>query len=205
MYTVVGVNPSINVYKIQDAVGHTRVVHRNLLLEVNFLPLPGLDQAESADATDQSWGEEDSDEEDCVADGDEMASVSGELTQGEIAKDVSDSRDDEELSISSLDDSPVSELAVTEEHAQPSPALSPAAVIDDCPTISVAPHRDTLRSQHADTSGRTDSHAHTEDDGTVRTRAGRLVKSVNRLIESMVQKPFFERSKLFIDGRSQLF
>ena len=161
MYTVVGVNPSINVYKIQDAVGPTRVVHRNLLLEVNFLPLPGLDQAESADATDQSWAEEESDEEDGVAEDDEMASVSGELTQGEIAKDVSDSRDDEELSISSLDDSPVSELAVTEEHAQPSPALSPAAVIDDCPTISVAPHRDTLRSQHADTSGRTDSHAHT--------------------------------------------
>jgi hypothetical protein len=161
VYTVVGVNPSINVYKIQDAVGHTRVVHRNLLLEVNFLPLPGLDQAESADATDQSWAEEDSDEEDCVADGDELASVSGELTQGEIAEDVSDSRDEEELSISSLDDSPESELAVREEHAQPSPALSPAAVIDDCPPISVAPHRDTLPSQHADTSGRTDSHAHT--------------------------------------------
>ena len=104
---------------------------------------------------------------------------------------MSDSRDEVELSISSPDDSPESELAVTEKHAQPSSALGPAAVIDDCPPILVAPHRVAPPSQHVDTSGRTDSHAHTEDDGPVGTRSGRLVKSVNRLIESMVQRPFF--------------
>lgn len=39
VYTVVDVRPDIHVYKIQDGAGRTRVVHRNLLLEVNFLPL----------------------------------------------------------------------------------------------------------------------------------------------------------------------
>ena len=75
-----------------------------LLLEVIFLPLPGFDQNESAHATDRSWAEEESDEEDCVSDDDEMASVSGELTRGENAQDMSDSRDEVELSISSPDD-----------------------------------------------------------------------------------------------------
>lgn len=46
VYTVVGVNPNIYVYKIQDATGHTRVVHRNLLLDVNFLLLPEMNQRE---------------------------------------------------------------------------------------------------------------------------------------------------------------
>uniref|UniRef100_A0AAV2JJ45 Uncharacterized protein n=1 Tax=Knipowitschia caucasica TaxID=637954 RepID=A0AAV2JJ45_KNICA len=40
VYTVVDANPNIHVYKISDVDGRTKVVHRNLLLNVNFLPLP---------------------------------------------------------------------------------------------------------------------------------------------------------------------
>lgn len=40
MYTVVASKPSIHVYKIRDRAGNERMVHRNLLLQVNFLPLP---------------------------------------------------------------------------------------------------------------------------------------------------------------------
>ncbi|KAI4899214.1 hypothetical protein NFI96_005203 [Prochilodus magdalenae] len=46
VYTVTDVNPDIHVYKIKDFTGRTRVVHRNLLLEVNFLLLPDIDQSE---------------------------------------------------------------------------------------------------------------------------------------------------------------
>lgn len=43
VYTVVASNPSIHVYKICDRAGNERTVHRNLLLQVNFLSLPDRD------------------------------------------------------------------------------------------------------------------------------------------------------------------
>ncbi|KAK0133435.1 Retrovirus-related Pol polyprotein from transposon 412 [Merluccius polli] len=39
VHTVVASKPSLHIYKIRDRVGHERVVHRNLLLQVSFLPL----------------------------------------------------------------------------------------------------------------------------------------------------------------------
>lgn len=39
VYTVVASKPSLHIYRIQDRDGKERVVHRNLLLQVNFLPL----------------------------------------------------------------------------------------------------------------------------------------------------------------------
>uniref|UniRef100_A0AAV2MMH4 ribonuclease H n=1 Tax=Knipowitschia caucasica TaxID=637954 RepID=A0AAV2MMH4_KNICA len=42
VYTVIDTNPNIHVYRISDAEGNERVVHRNLLLNVNFLPLPEI-------------------------------------------------------------------------------------------------------------------------------------------------------------------
>lgn len=78
VYTVVGANPGIHVYKIQDAAGHTRVVHRNLLLEVNFLPISGLDQIEDTCAFNLSLTSEES----CQADGGSgTTSVLGVLDQ----------------------------------------------------------------------------------------------------------------------------
>ncbi len=43
VYTVVASKPSIHVYRICDRAGNERTVHRNLLLQVNFLPLPDTD------------------------------------------------------------------------------------------------------------------------------------------------------------------
>ncbi|XP_041955682.1 uncharacterized protein LOC121714730 [Alosa sapidissima] len=39
VYIVVASKPSLHIYKVQDSEGNTRVLHRNLLLPVNFLPL----------------------------------------------------------------------------------------------------------------------------------------------------------------------
>lgn len=122
---MIEVNPSVRVYKIQDAVGNTRVVHRNMLLEVNFLPCPGLDRIEFAHVADQSLTEEESDQQDCISE-EETASVSGVLAQGENTQDMSDSRDGEGLAVSSNEGSPEPELFVTNEQLQPSSTLSPA-------------------------------------------------------------------------------
>ncbi len=40
LYSIVSSNPSLHIYKIRDRSGREKVVHRNLLLPVNFLPLP---------------------------------------------------------------------------------------------------------------------------------------------------------------------
>lgn len=40
MYSVVASKPSLNIYRIRDRYGNEQVVHRNLLLPVNVLPLP---------------------------------------------------------------------------------------------------------------------------------------------------------------------
>uniref|UniRef100_A0A669EIA0 Gypsy retrotransposon integrase-like protein 1 n=1 Tax=Oreochromis niloticus TaxID=8128 RepID=A0A669EIA0_ORENI len=39
VYTVVDLDPALHICRIRDREGHERVVHRNLLLQVNFLPL----------------------------------------------------------------------------------------------------------------------------------------------------------------------
>ncbi|XP_034556036.1 uncharacterized protein LOC117824609 [Notolabrus celidotus] len=39
VYTVVDSKPALHIYRIRDRDGRERVVHRNLLLQVNFLPL----------------------------------------------------------------------------------------------------------------------------------------------------------------------
>ena len=39
IYTVVDAKSALHIYRIRDRDGHERVVHRNLLLQVNFLPL----------------------------------------------------------------------------------------------------------------------------------------------------------------------
>ncbi|KAG1950295.1 interleukin-1 receptor accessory protein-like 1-A [Pimephales promelas] len=92
VYTVVGANPNIHVYKIQDAEGHTRVVHRNLLLEVNFLPFSAMDESQDTHANDQSLISEGSAQEDCDS-GDDTASVSGLLAQDDSAPNLSNSGD----------------------------------------------------------------------------------------------------------------
>ncbi len=49
---------------------------------------------------------------------------------------------------------------------------------------------DTHTQVQTDIQTDTDTHVPVPDIQCVRTRAGRVVKKVNRLIESMVQKPF---------------
>jgi len=201
VYTVVGANPNIHVYKIQDAEGHTRVVHRNLLLEVNFLPFSGMDESQDTHANDQSLISEGSAQEDCDS-GDDTASVSGLLAQDDSAPNLSNSGDGEGLAVLSPEVPLESESADSVELDQSSPVNSPVGAIADYPSISPAPRSDISHSPQADALVHTDSHPQTAADGHIRTRAGRVVKSVNRLIESMVQKQFLRGSNILFGSSS---
>lgn len=200
VYTVIGANPNIHVYKIQDTAGHTKVVHRNLLLEVNFLPLSGLDECLDADANAQSFTSEESDREDC---GDDTVSVVEFLTTDNCARNLSDSADGEGATVSSPGVTPQSEPVLSDNLIVDSPVLSSADTVDGCQFISPSSCSGAPHSPHGDTLVRTDLDTHIAADGCVRTRAGRVVKSVNRLIESMVQKPFLRGSNILFGSRSQ--
>ncbi|KAI4889661.1 hypothetical protein NFI96_000231 [Prochilodus magdalenae] len=67
VYSVIDRNPQTHIYRIENPMsGKTRVVHRNLLLGVNFLPLScGTDDA-GASFIDMSDGDEDSSTQDAV-------------------------------------------------------------------------------------------------------------------------------------------
>lgn len=65
------------------------MVHKNLLLEVNFLPLSGMDQVEDTCAIDVSFISDESDQAD---DGDGTTSMLGALDEGDNTQDLSVSR-----------------------------------------------------------------------------------------------------------------
>lgn len=68
-YEVVAVNPDINVYKIKDIHSDkVKVVHRNLLLPVDFLPLDDVQDHQSSDCDDEVPESTPPDEEDGVGD-----------------------------------------------------------------------------------------------------------------------------------------
>lgn len=138
VYTVVDANHRIHVYKIEDAAGQTKVVHRNLLLEVNFLPLPGKDQCGDAQATALSLESQESDQEDCDSD-DETAPVCGLLAQDSGTQNQAHFGEEQESAVLSLDVSETSGPADFEEEIQPIPVPSPDTDIIDCPSTSLAP------------------------------------------------------------------
>lgn len=61
----------------------------------------------------------------------------------------------------------------------------------ESPSIWAMPDTETVHMTYTDSIVNTDSPRHTGSDTQLRTRAGRIVKSVNRLIESMFQRQFF--------------
>lgn len=220
VYTVVETNPKSHIYKISDVAGHCKVVHRNLLLDVNFLPVQddqetlnvsseadGLSggsevdefdslEKESSQTRTSLWVQSEvgrSDDDIFVAD----EGVSQDFDDGNAQRDGADEADNV------LVDADIPQFVTNATSEQP-----------DSPTRTAqAPRGSSVGSEEAQSVKMVvpDTHhiqnhddLHTDKQlgfsrcaadrarvpGRVVTRAGRVVRSVNRLIENMVQRPF---------------
>ncbi|KAL7851888.1 hypothetical protein SRHO_G00176730 [Serrasalmus rhombeus] len=150
LYTVVSVDPSIHVYKIKDAAGRIRVVHRNLLMEVNFLPVPGLFQSEDNNGANQSLTEE-SDPED--HDDDRQTALVPEVLTHDV-ESVSNSSGDNESQLSCAKESTESDMTIAEEI----PLADPAPCTESTEPSTVLTQTETVRTSHEDTLSLTDSY-----------------------------------------------
>lgn len=191
VYTVVEWNPKTHIYKIRDASGQSKVVHRNLLLDVSFLPIQDTLENRSlvsslevegssvcGDADNLSNLEQDSSlartSSWVLSDPDRAAEASAaEEASNTDLEDESDAHDDmtspPETTLSDPD--PVQSNELTDVDTSPT---------DSSPTQTCPPADSTVTQTDA-VSNRVR--------GRVVTRTGRVVRSVNRLIESMVQRP----------------
>lgn len=185
VYTVVDRNPQTHVYKLEDNEGKTKVVHRNLVLDVSFLPVettPG-DVTETEDSFDDS--EEESQEEDCDDSLKEEESEDGasawvpsgtEITARHHSCDDADMDGDQSVvpdTASVIDASGV---------LSSPPVVVPAVATVDAGCLPLAaPDTVTAVIEEQNRGSQSPTQADTE-------RV--VVKKVNRLVETMVQQPF---------------
>ncbi|KAJ8342714.1 hypothetical protein SKAU_G00326420 [Synaphobranchus kaupii] len=185
VYTVVASKPHLHIYKIRDRNGQVRTVHRNLLLSVNFLPLDNTlfaeDDLQSVDAVshdpstsdvldrEAAVSEPDSAAEHSVVDSSSRLNMCERDRTASWVCDQSGHAGVESVN-DSLDDLPVSRAPSLTVHV---PSNDAAAIPLQSPVPYHAPPFTDILSQGPENS--------------VRSRCGRIVKPVHRLIETMVQ------------------
>ncbi|KAJ8341924.1 hypothetical protein SKAU_G00342150 [Synaphobranchus kaupii] len=202
VYTVKDRNSQTHIYKLEDDRGRTKVVHRNLILDISFLPVgspknsqcsgtlssigseiesrteDNIDSLELDDSEDRTsaWVLSGSGGTEC-----QESSLDGESqsSQDQLSQNAEEFRcgrrtDEDRESVSSRKQQTDKQTDSDSLAVIPDDELS---VIRDRPAHVVDTDQHTL----VDASGATH---------VARTRAGRVVKRVNRLIETMAQKPF---------------
>lgn len=214
MFTVDDMNPDIHVYKIKDATGCTKVV-----LEVNFLPIPGIDEGSSSSETDQPLICAESNQDDYGVDQTTMTSrpdipdfsasnVEMLTVLSAESSSQSFSYDSDKPSVCEPAFSPVTDMTLPGDLT-----LSLHSDVADTVNLGITQYpgaadelsKDEGHGQHSDeiaqnlppspnllctdSSLQADAHTCAELVKPVKTRVGGIVKSVNRLIESMVQIP----------------
>lgn len=184
VYTIVDRNLQTHTYKLEDKEGNKKVVHRNLILDISFLPVrTGQDEisvvgVEEAQALSDSF---DALEEGSLGDGDnawEMSKTMNCDSNVSLDQEVSEPG----LSNQSLA-TPHSVMVLSGEHTDGHSAE------EELHTVSQAHSMDTEVLVNSD-ANMDMGHPPENTDQVVRTRVGRVSKRVNRLIESMVQRPF---------------
>lgn len=189
VYTVVAMNPTTHTYRIQNpTTGQERVVHRNLLMLVNFLPLDTSIQSDPSPVLST------------------QSEISGsDVLDSVVKEEDSKARTQEWVSYVSNPSCDISEVnnsvgetnAVVADVADEESLLSPSEM--DYEISTQAPVADS-QSVHLQVS---DSHSDTDTVHTIRTRVGRVVKPVNRLIQVMTNKAVVSDANQLLDKVSK--
>lgn len=213
MYIVVSKNCSLNMYKIHHPVtGRVKTVHRNLLMPVNFLPLPAWDDSVNSECDLSSNC--DSSDIDCqksdtadrtsqwIADLDEVAGMGndelenltdsgeheicdhevGQHTEqggGMECQDNSDSMSNVSVSLCHTSNDEVSPVPDVQKQDSVSPIVIPVAD-HDC---DISEEKPVGSSQNNEDSCHVAAEFHEQQ--KTRTRFGRVIKPVSRLIQIM--------------------
>uniref|UniRef100_A0A8C1HXU3 Gypsy retrotransposon integrase-like protein 1 n=1 Tax=Cyprinus carpio carpio TaxID=630221 RepID=A0A8C1HXU3_CYPCA len=197
VYTIVDNDPRTHIYKVKDDKGHTKVVHRNMLLDISFLPVTCpedetcgstvADCSNDSDCESRSTNSTDSLEDEDPENRTHSLVLNEDVSRSSKSHDVQMETEEDESDgtycVNSIPDSQHQMLSDKTLRAGTSDCDIASATVDFT------------------NSGITDSDLPVRDDdvsmsgpeqaqGTITTRAGRVVKKVNRLIETMAQKPF---------------
>ena len=198
VYTVIDKNPQTHIYKLEDDAGNTKVVHRNLILDISFLP---IESAEGATTEAQSSFDDSEEQSNSV---DLVNSLGEEDSEGRTSAWVLSRTGDDisrkswvseetDISQSYQEGAEVGCGGISHEDGDTHNSLRLQTDVDVAvPTVDIEHNRDSQACTALDTQG------------VVRTRAGRIVKKVNRLVETMAQTPFtFRWLANSINKRSQ--
>ena len=196
MYTIIDRKPQTHVYTVRDESGKIKVVHRNLMLDVSFLPVPEQSREElDEDASDVD--SEDSEFQPSSA----LSGLVVHASEGrtclwlnvssdavcESMGEADESEVENEIPHTLCRDSPVRDL--------PDSSVPPDSHVIDTDSDSPIDAFDLGETESTNVTSpvtMTDSQTPTQPLGpethVVRTRTGRVVKAVDRLIENMVEK-----------------
>ncbi|KAJ8000232.1 hypothetical protein DPEC_G00202700 [Dallia pectoralis] len=202
LYTVKDRNLQTNIYKLIDEEGKSKVVHRNLILDISFLPVEPLqDNRNKQSDTDNMESES------CMSElSDSLEEESSDdrtrawVLEGQEQIESQEVTDD---AILGSGHSVHSRRNAGGQNPSDNGAVGVSAEVPVMETESFVSNYDLVAETLNDTddNGITDTHARITDTHVqiptdtlgVRTRAGRVVRRVNRLIESMAQRPFYVR------------
>lgn len=177
VYTVVAVNPATHTYRVQNpTTGQERVLHRNLLMLVNFLPLDMSNQSDHSPVPSSEQSE-------CVTDSNATnlvtEDVDSRMRTQEWVSCLSNTSDVVAQVDNSLGDDVADGMAdMTDEDSLCSPSEMDYVQGPSHDTQSVLSRASLV----------TQSDMNSDTVQTVKTRVGRMVKPVNRLIQVMAHK-----------------
>lgn len=206
VYTVKDRNLQTHTYKLVDSSGNTKIVHRNLVLDISFLPvvttgedLCDTEVEERSYTTDPLDSLEEEEEEDSRGRTSTWIMSGSEETRSQmIMSERSSEVDQSSQGIPEVDwsaDGPIQCFPNDQNRSSRDTNFdSLVAGADSDSSFMSHVHSGHLNTQShpADTGHVTVTQVQStvETEPVVRTRAGRVSKRVNRLIEFMVQKPF---------------